>query len=76
MEIIQLPDRDIGNVPRALRALADAIERGEFGDGHNVAWAVDCGRGRVEVGLAGPAPEAGITAYYLFGQAMRKLEAI
>ena len=75
MKLIQLPANDIRDVPRALRNLADDIERGEYGDSHNVGWVVDCGDARLEIGMAGAAAEAGITAYYLFGKAMRKLEA-
>lgn len=72
--ILHLPDRDLTDVPRTLRELADSIERGEYGDGHNVAWAVDCGDSRVECGLAGAAPEPGATAHLLFAIAQRKLE--
>ena len=72
--ILRLPDRDLTDVPRALRALADAIERGEYGDAHNVAWVVDCGDSRIEVGMAGAAPEPGATAHLLFAIAQRKLE--
>ena len=74
--VLHLPDRDLTDVPRALRALADAIERGEYGDGHNAAWVVDCGDKRVECGLAGAAPEPWATAHLLFAIAQRKLEEV
>lgn len=73
-QLLNLPDRDLGDVPRALRKLADEIEGGEFGDAHNCAWVVDCGDKRIELGLCGRAPEPGPVAYLLFGTAMRKLE--
>lgn len=76
LNIIELPDRDLTDVPRALRALADGIERGDYGDAHNVAWVVDCGDSRIEIGMAGAAPEPGATAHLLFGIAMRKLEVL
>lgn len=72
--VLQFPDRDLTDVPRTLRALADAIERGEYGDAHNVAWVVDCGDSRVACGLAGAAPEPEATAHLLFAIAQRKLE--
>lgn len=72
--VLSLPDRDLTDVPRAMRALADGIERGEYGDAHNAAWVVDCGDSRVVCGLAGAAPEPGATAHLLFAIAQRKLE--
>ena len=72
--VLKLPDRDLTDVPRALRALADAVERGEFADAHNVAWVIDCGDSRVECGLAGPAPEPGAAAHLLLAIGQRKLE--
>lgn len=72
--LLKFPDRDLTDVPRALKALADAIERGEYGDAHNVAWVVDCGDSRVECGFAGADPLPGATAHLLFAIAQRKLE--
>jgi len=62
------------DVAASLRVLADAIERGAYGDAHNLAWVIDCGDGRIEVGMAGQAPEPGATAYLLFGLAKRRIE--
>ena len=73
-QLIEFPDRDIRDVPRALRALADQIEAGEMGDAHNCAWVVDCGDRRIEVGLCGSASEGGPVAHLLFSVALRKLE--
>ena len=75
MQIVKLPDRNLRDIPRGLRALADQIERGEMsGDCHNIAWVSDNGNGNVECGLVGLAAECGPTAYLLFGKAMRALE--
>lgn len=74
-ELVVLPERNIQDIPRALRTLAEEVEQGRLGDCHNIAWVVDCGGGHVECGLLGPAAEAGPTAYLLFGKGMRKLEA-
>lgn len=77
MKIVQLPPNNaVQDVPEALRRLAASIEAGEFGDTHNVAWVVDCGEQELGLGLLGPAPDIGTTAYYLFGRAMRKLEGL
>jgi hypothetical protein len=74
--ITNFPEKSIADVPRMLRALAEEIEEGKFGDAHNLAYSIDCGDHRVEVGLCGTSPEGGVTAYYLFGLAMRKLEGL
>lgn len=74
LKVIQLPERNIQDIPRALRTLADEVEQGKLGDCHNIAWVVDAGGGQIEVGLLGKAAEAGITAHYLFALGMRKLE--
>ena len=76
LNVINFPDRDVEDIPRMLRVIADEIESKQFGDAHNLAWVIDCGDGRLEIGLMGAAPEAGVTAYYLYGKAMRKLETI
>ena len=75
VKVIEFPKQIAAqDVPSSLRSLADAIERGDYGDAHNVAWAIDCGHNRIEIGLAGQAPEPGPTAYLLFGLAKRKIE--
>lgn len=72
--LVSLPDRDLRDIPRALRDLADSIEAGEYGAAHNLAWVIDCGDNRIEVGLLGAAPEPAPTAYFLFGLGMRRIE--
>lgn len=52
-QLVHLPLPDIRDGPRALRALADAIEAGQHGDAHHIAWVLDCGDGRVDIGMTG-----------------------
>lgn len=74
MKVVAFPDISVGDVPRMVRAIADSIEEGKYGDAHNLAWVIDCGNGRIEIGLCGASPEAGATAYLLLGLAKRKIE--
>lgn len=74
LKVVSLPERDIADVPRGLRALADQIEAGEYGDGHALAWVIDCGGSRIELGLLGGTPEPGAVGHLLFGLAARRLE--
>lgn len=67
-------NRDVQDIPRALRALADEVEQGKFPVCHNIAWVMDLGDGAVACGLMGGCAEAGPTGYLLFGKAMRSLE--
>jgi hypothetical protein len=73
-ELVQFPERDMSDVPRMLRSVADSIEAGEYGDAHNLAWVIDCGAGRIEVGLCGKAPEPGLTGHFLLACGQRKIE--
>jgi hypothetical protein len=74
MNVVKLEVPCIGDVSEALRRLADAIDAGEYGDAHNLAWVIDCGDKRVECGLTGKGGEPAPLAHYLFALAMRKLE--
>ena len=76
LKLVHLPECNIQDIPRGLRAIADEIEDGKYSDAHNLAWVIDCGDGRLEIGMLGAAPEPGVTAYYLYGLAMRKLEVL
>ena len=75
-KLIQFPDSNRHNIPQELRNLADSIEAGKYGDAHTLAWVIDCGDARIEVGLLGAAAEAAPTAYFLLGLAQRRLEDI
>lgn len=76
MKLVPFPVRSgLKDVPAGLRALADAVERGDFVDAHNLAWVMDCGDGRVELGMLGQAAEPGATSHLLFCVAAAKIEA-
>lgn len=75
-EIVELPSSDIGDLPRGLRAIADGIEAGEYGDAHCLAWVIDGGDGEIITGLLGKTSEAGAVAHYMHALAMRKIESI
>lgn len=75
LNVVPFPDLPgCVDVANALRELADEIDKGTKGDAHNLAWALDCGDGDIQVGLMGKAPEPALTAYYLLGLAQRRLE--
>ena len=73
-EVKTLPTGNLSDVPSRLRALADSIEAGDFADAHNLAWVIDCGNGRLEIGLLGRCAELSSTLYYLLGLGKRKVE--
>lgn len=72
LKVVEFPG---GDIPSMLRAMADAVEAGAYGDAHNFAWVCDCGCGHIELGLMGPAPSAAPLAHFLFGSAMQRLQA-
>lgn len=74
VKVLKMPERNVQDIPRALRTLAEEVEQGKLGDCHNIAWVVDVGGGRVEVGLLGAAAEAGPTAHLLLAKGLRALE--
>lgn len=73
-ELVKLPERNVQDIPRGLRTLAEEIEQGKLGDCHNIAWVVDTGNGHVECGLLGASPEPGPLGHLLFAKGMRALE--
>lgn len=76
LKVVEAEFGNLDSLPDGLRALADWIEKGEYGDAYNLAWVIDCGDGRIEAGLLGQSPSPGTVAYYLYGLAQRKLECI
>jgi len=77
LKVVQFPDRPAcQNLPDALRELAESIEGGNYDAAHNLVWAIDCGDGRVEIGLLGQSPQPATTAYFLLGLAKRRLEDV
>lgn len=74
VKVVELPQADIADVPRGLRALADQIERGDFGGpAFQCAWVLDCGDYRVECGLLGRSPSSRAEGYYLMAAGMHNL---
>ena len=73
-ELVAFPERDLKDLPRALRALAESVEKGEYDEAHNLAWVMDCGSARIEVGFLGQSPYPGSDAHLLLALGQRKLE--
>lgn len=77
LKVVEFPNQPAcQNIPEALRELAQTIENGGYENAYNLVWAIDCGDGRVEVGLLGQTPSPAITAYFLLGLAKRRLEDV
>jgi hypothetical protein len=74
-EVARLPAQPAQSIADQLRALAERIESGEYGEVHSVTWVADIG-GMVEVGHCGnaPFPEAGPVSHLILAMGMRKLE--
>lgn len=66
MNIVDLPVNNLQDIPARLRGLADQIERGDYGDTHNLAWVIDCGGGDIKVGILGAVGMIGPEAHLLF----------
>lgn len=74
LSVVQFPDKPAASdIPNALRKLAQQIEDGEFEDAHNLAWAIDCGHSRIEIGLMGKFPSPGAEAHLLFTLAQHRI---
>ena len=73
MNVIELKPRDIGDLPRGLRDLADEIEAGDYGTPDSLVWVLDR-NGIIDVGMIGHSPEPGAVAHLLLHMAARKLE--
>jgi hypothetical protein len=74
-KVVAFPHNAVYSVADQLRAVADQIEAGEFGQVHSVSWVADCGDGQIQVGLVGNSPLPGPTAHLMLAMGMRKLEA-
>jgi hypothetical protein len=73
LNVIQFPAPNMGDVSAQLRELADAVDRGEYGDAHNIAWVMDCGDNRTEFGLMGKSESSGANFVLLLNLALHKL---
>ena len=77
LKVIEFPPQHAAqSVSEGLRAIADAIDNGEYGDAHNLSYVIDCGDSRIEIGLLGKAPEPALTAYFLFGLGKSRIEKL
>lgn len=63
--VVELPAVDPTDLPNRLRDIAQQIEDGDYGDAHNLAWVIDCGDGRIEIGLLGRAATIGAELHLL-----------
>lgn len=73
--LVELPVTYAANLPEKLRKLAEQIEAGDFGDAHTLAWVMDCGDSRIEIGLMGKSESPGIEAHFLYSLAAHKMMA-
>lgn len=74
LNVVELPERDLADIPRGLRALADQIEKGEFGGpAFQCAWVIDFGDYQIECGLLGKSPSSRAEGYYLLAAGMHNL---
>lgn len=75
MTVIAVPKirSNLKDIPARLRDLADQIEAGKFDDAHSLAWVIDCGNSRIEIGLIGTAESPGVEAHFLYTLAAHKL---
>ena len=75
LKVIDFPGADVRDASAQLRALADQIDRGEYGDAHNVAWVMDCGDSRIEFGMMGQSESFGANFVLLLNLALHKIMA-
>lgn len=40
LTVVKLPEQSVADIPRGLRAIAEAIERGEYGDAYHLGKAM------------------------------------
>lgn len=73
-KLVEFPD--IADLPRMLRSFAEAIERGDYDNPHCIVWVMDCGGGRVELGLMGRSPSPGAEGHLLLAIGQRRLERV
>jgi hypothetical protein len=57
--VVAIPAGNLADIPARLRAIADQIEAGDYGEAQKLAWVIDCGNGRIDVGLLGHASAIG-----------------
>ena len=72
-KVVDMTTRSINNLPERLRTLANQIEMGDFDDAHTLAWVMDCGNSRIEIGLMGKSESPGIEAHFLMSLGAHKI---
>lgn len=73
MKLLKFPDVGTHDLAAGLRTLADKIDKGDYGDAHNLAWVIDCGDARIEIGLLGKTASAGAEFNLLLDTAKNRL---
>lgn len=72
--VVAFPTKNGDSIADQLRAVADQIDAGDFGQVISIAWVADCGGNHVEVGFVGNSPIPGAAAHLSLALGMRKLE--
>lgn len=75
-KLVEFPTTAMLDIPAALRALADGIEAGNYGQVNTLGWVIDHDEQRIDVGLAGKSPLPGAELHLLLACGMRKLESV
>lgn len=70
--VVAFPARDVAEVPRMLRDLANRIEAGEYKNVKQVVWVMDQGD-KIAVGLVGTSVSIHAEAYYLLAKGQQVL---
>lgn len=73
LKVVELPQHSVADVASHLRVIAEKIERGEFGQAHNLVWVIDTGDGKIEIGLLGQAGEPAAVTHLLLALGQKKL---
>lgn len=73
-QVVSLADRNVQDIPNAMRTLADQIEKGECGPVRAVVLVLDIKDEPAEIGWFGAAAEIKPAAHLLLAKGMRALE--
>ena len=73
LKVVEFPEQTAQSVVAGLRALAQSVEEGKFGDAHNLAWIIDAGDGAIHIGMLGQTPNPAATAHLLMGCGQYKI---
>lgn len=70
--LVEFPKTTLTDVPAGLRAMADAIENGEYGEVALCAWVLS-GDAELSVGLLGHSPSPAAEAHLLYALAQQTM---